>query len=574
MANTYIGDAATITPTGAEFLETDDLTVTKKVTIDSVAVRAGSVAGTSFGRTLLNAASVAAQVTALSLTIGVNTQAWSAGLDAIAALTTAANKSIYWTALNTPALYDLTAFGRTMAGSADAKAFKLNGEIEKRTTFTGSTYTVLLTDMFVAFTGSGTSGHTVTLPAASSVNPGKRVYVADESGLIDNVTNPIAFAPTGADTLNGINGVSSLSNIRSSFGYAIWTSDGVSKWTGIAPLNNSSNLSDVASVSTTKTNLGLVAIASSGSATDLTTGSLPAARIATGLITDTLSSLANKPAVMAVATTNLTLSGEQTIDGQLSASSIVLLSAQTTGSQNGFWITNAGAWTRPTWYPAGGTSQAFQFITAFVRLGATYQGTTWRLTTAGAITIDTTSQTWTATPHTLNASAVTGILVVANGGTGAATLTGYVKGAGTSALTASATIPTTDITGLATVATSGSAADLSTGTIPAARLGVFSFTYSDTAPVAGTIYLDRKAAFPYTINQIRGLKTASGTATLAVKINGTNVTSLSALAVTSSTQDVTATAAFTVATGDEVTLVWSSPSTPVDACFTLQCTRT
>ena len=40
-----------------------------------------------------------------------------------------------------------------------------------------------------------------------------------------------------------------------------------------------------------------------------------------------------------------------------------------------------------------------------------------------------------------------GVLVVANGGTGASSLTGYVKGAGTSALTASATIPGSDISG-------------------------------------------------------------------------------------------------------------------------------
>jgi len=40
-----------------------------------------------------------------------------------------------------------------------------------------------------------------------------------------------------------------------------------------------------------------------------------------------------------------------------------------------------------------------------------------------------------------------GTLPVANGGTGATTLTGYVKGSGTSALTAASTIPTTDLSG-------------------------------------------------------------------------------------------------------------------------------
>ncbi len=48
---------------------------------------------------------------------------------------------------------------------------------------------------------------------------------------------------------------------------------------------------------------------------------------------------------------------------------------------------------------------------------------------------------------------ITGTLAVANGGTGATTLTGYVKGNGTSAFTASATIPNTDITGLGTMST-------------------------------------------------------------------------------------------------------------------------
>lgn len=45
-------------------------------------------------------------------------------------------------------------------------------------------------------------------------------------------------------------------------------------------------------------------------------------------------------------TGNVTLSGEQTIDGVLTASSRVLVRANTTGSQNGFYRTAAGAWSR------------------------------------------------------------------------------------------------------------------------------------------------------------------------------------------------------------------------------------
>ena len=48
---------------------------------------------------------------------------------------------------------------------------------------------------------------------------------------------------------------------------------------------------------------------------------------------------------------------------------------------------------------------------------------------------------------------LTGTIPVANGGTGASTLTGYVKGNGTSTMTASSTIPNTDVTGLGTAST-------------------------------------------------------------------------------------------------------------------------
>jgi hypothetical protein len=46
-----------------------------------------------------------------------------------------------------------------------------------------------------------------------------------------------------------------------------------------------------------------------------------------------------------------------------------------------------------------------------------------------------------------------GTLIVAKGGSGATTLTGYLKGNGTAAFTASATIPNTDISGLGTMST-------------------------------------------------------------------------------------------------------------------------
>lgn len=135
-----------------------------------------------------------------------------------------------------------------------------------------------------------------------------------------------------------------------------------------------------------------------------------AATIAVGAVTDTKGSLANKPSATVAATTNQALTGTPTIDGQATAAgSIILLTAQSSGAENGPWVAAAGAWSRPTWYPTGGTTQAFQFITMLVRLGTTYQGTTWRLTTSGAITIDTTATAWAVTPLAVNATTTTGL---------------------------------------------------------------------------------------------------------------------------------------------------------------------
>lgn len=64
-------------------------------------------------------------------------------------------------------------------------------------------------------------------------------------------------------------------------------------------------------------------------------------------------------------------------------------------------------------------------------------------------------------------------LSVANGGTGASTLTGYVKGSGTSAFTASATIPGSDISGNI----SGNAANV-TGTVAATTGGTGQTSYA------------------------------------------------------------------------------------------------
>ena len=94
--------------------------------------------------------------------------------------------------------------------------------------------------------------------------------------------------------------------------------------------------------------------------------------------------------------------------------------------------------------------------------------------------------TFAPSAHTHDAGDITtGTLGVARGGTGAATLTGYVKGAGTAALTASATVPWSDLSGVpATFAPSAhthAASDITSGTLGVARggTGIASYAVGD-----------------------------------------------------------------------------------------------
>lgn len=78
-----------------------------------------------------------------------------------------------------------------------------------------------------------------------------------------------------------------------------------------------------------------------------------------------------------------------------------------------------------------------------------YSGGVWRtFSTAGGVSTFSAGVTG-LTPNTPTSGVVTlgGTLNVSHGGTGATTLTGYVKGNGTSPFTASNTIPTTDLSG-------------------------------------------------------------------------------------------------------------------------------
>ena len=83
-----------------------------------------------------------------------------------------------------------------------------------------------------------------------------------------------------------------------------------------------------------------------------------------------------------------------------------------------------------------------------------------------------------------SASALSGTVAVANGGTGTTTLTGYVKGNGTSAMTASANIPVADVSGAAPLA---SPAFTGTPTAPTAAANTNTTQVATTAFVTSAL---------------------------------------------------------------------------------------
>jgi hypothetical protein len=77
---------------------------------------------TATARTLLDDTSTSAMRTTLGVAIGTDVQAYNAALASIAGLTTVADRMIYTTAANTYAVTTITSFGRSLVDDADASA--------------------------------------------------------------------------------------------------------------------------------------------------------------------------------------------------------------------------------------------------------------------------------------------------------------------------------------------------------------------------------------------------------------------------------------------------------------------
>lgn len=100
----------------------------------------------------------------------------------------------------------------------------------------------------------------------------------------------------------------------------------------------------------------------------------------------------SKPSVRVVSTSNLTLSGLQTIDGvTLSVGDRVLAVGQTTASQNGVYSVASGVWSRAT--DADQTGEITPGAFWYVEEGSAFKTSQWRCNNTGVITLGTTAIT-------------------------------------------------------------------------------------------------------------------------------------------------------------------------------------
>ena len=156
---------------------------------------------------------------------------------------------------------------------------------------------------------------------------------------------------------------------------------------------NSSLVNSSLTVGTTNIALGATSLTLGGlTSVTVTQDPTSALQLATKQYVDNIAQgLNTKAPVLCATTANITLSGEQTIDGVTTSASRVLVKNQSTAANNGIYLSGSGAWTRTadanTWN---------QLVSAyvFVEQGTINADTGWVCTSDPGGTLGVTAVTW------------------------------------------------------------------------------------------------------------------------------------------------------------------------------------
>ena len=291
----------------------------------------------------------------------------------------------------------------TLANTVGTGLLAVNGAALTPLTITGTTSQIAVTS------GDGSSGNPIIGIASNPVLPGTAA-VQVPSGTTAQRAGSIGSFRLNLDTglFEGYNG--SWNSFAAGSGVtSIATGTGL---TG-GPITSTGTIS-IANTAVTAAAYGssyqvpTFTVNAQGQLTLASNTTIDAVTLTTGSITTTptnANDIANKSYVDSVAqgldakasclvatTANITLSGEQTIDGVLTSSSRVLVKNQGTSSQNGIYVSSSGAWTRAldmdVWAEV---PNAFTFI----EQGTTQSDTGWVCTANQGGTIGVTAMPWT-----------------------------------------------------------------------------------------------------------------------------------------------------------------------------------
>ncbi len=162
--------------------------------------------------------------------------------------------------------------GGTSASSAAGARASSGLNIDALTKIADANYTASAADRKIAY-ASISATRIVTLPAASSLNPGQTLDIIDHYGVCSSSLTLTAQA-NGTDTING---ASSIVAVAAQYGGTTLRADGVSKWSYVPA---SSSAAGVASLNLLTGALSIaagtgLAVSASGAAVTLANTSLP-----------------------------------------------------------------------------------------------------------------------------------------------------------------------------------------------------------------------------------------------------------------------------------------------------------